>query len=114
MLFACLTPRVLRQSVFLPLARDYLSSKPCTTSNLHTTFPSTLIIMSHNAGAFILIRVLFILFNHIAEAPERVEEVSLDSLHSMIKEQGAVFTFVETIVLTLELNYSSTDTKSRG
>jgi hypothetical protein len=70
--------------------------------------------MSHNAGTFILIRVLFILLDVIAEAPERVEEVSLDSLHTMIKEQGAVLTLIETIFLTLGLNYSSTHTEFRG
>jgi hypothetical protein len=62
----------------------------------------------------ILIFMLLILFNAIAEAPERVEEVSLDSLHSMVKEQGAVPALFETIFLTLEFNYSPTNTEFRG
>lgn len=44
--------------------------------------------------------VILVLLNAIAEAPERVEEVSLDSLYSMIKEQGAVHSFYRIYLLT--------------
>jgi hypothetical protein len=43
-----------------------------------------------------------------------VEEVSLDSLHNIVKEQGTVSTITEDVVLTTKYNYSSTDTEFRG
>lgn len=33
---------------------------------------------------------ILVLYSIIAEAPERVEGVSIESLHSMIKDQGKV------------------------
>lgn len=43
-----------------------------------------------------------------------MEEVSLDTLHTMIKEQGAVLPLIEAIFLIPEFIYSSADTEFRG
>jgi bZIP factor len=110
MLFAYSTRRVSKQSAFLLLARDYLSLKPCTTSNSHTTFASMLMIMCHNVGALGTIRVHVSQILLTAEAPERVEQVSLDSLHTMIKEQGAVPASIATLNPLSDLHSISSST----
>jgi hypothetical protein len=53
--------------------------------------------MCHNACILSRTCVRFISFRAIAEAPERVEEVSIDILHNMIKEQGTASTITEDV-----------------
>jgi hypothetical protein len=83
-------------------ARGWLSSRPCTWSNLPTMFLLTRITMYRHASIFAKYYALFISFSATAEAPERVEGLSVESLHSMIKDQGKLIFPLAPVIISLE------------